>query len=163
MKDKKFFSESKGEVLLKKVEEPSQEEWRLYTDGASKGNPGPAGAGWVLMNKRNSCLIKERLFLGEATNNEAEYQALILGLKKAQTLGIAEIAIFLDSELLVRQITGLYQVKNPRLRIYYEQALDLLNKFLKYDITHIPREQNQEADSMANEAIKKKYRSEQPV
>ena len=129
--------------------------WQLFTDGASKGNPGPAGAGWILINEIEARTIKESQFLGEATNNEAEYQALILGLKKAQVLGVREIVVFLDSELLVRQINGLYRVKNPRLLIFYRQVLDLLNKFSNYVITHIPREKNQEADAMANEAIKR--------
>jgi ribonuclease HI len=91
-----------------------------------------------------------------ATNNEAEYEALILGLKNALSLGIEEIKIHMDSELLVRQLTGLYRVKNPRLAIYFQQVRDLLNKFSGYYIIHIPREQNREADAMANEAFKKK-------
>jgi ribonuclease HI len=134
--------------------------WRLYSDGASKGNPGPAGAGWVLVREGDAFLIKDSKFLGEATNNEAEYQALILGLKNALLLGIRDIRIYMDSELLVRQITGLYRVKNPRLMICFQEVQDLLNKFSKYAINHIPREQNRQADAMANEAIKKKYSSE---
>lgn len=130
--------------------------WQLYTDGASKGNPGPAGAGWILVNERDSVLIKDSKFLGLATNNEAEYEALILGLKNALSLKIQEIKIYMDSELLVRQISGLYRVKNPRLAILFHQVRDLLSKFLKYDIIHIVREKNREADAMANEAIKKK-------
>jgi ribonuclease HI len=132
-----------------------QESWQLYTDGASKGNPGPAGAGWILINNRDSILVKDSKFLGMATNNEAEYEALILGLKNALSLGIEEIKIHMDSELLVRQLTGLYRVKNPRLAIYFQQVRDLLNKFSGYDIIHIPREQNREADAMANEAIRR--------
>ncbi|MBA4394541.1 MAG: ribonuclease H [Desulfobacca sp.] len=133
----------------------NQGNWHLYTDGASKGNPGPAGAGWMLVNDQDSDLVKDSKFLGEATNNEAEYQALILGLQNAQSLGIREIKIYMDSELLVRQLTGLYRVKNPRLMIYYQQVRDLLKKFSNYAINHIPREQNREADAMANEAIRK--------
>ena len=133
----------------------SRTTWQLFTDGASKGNPGPAGAGWVLINDHDSTPVKECKFLGQATNNEAEYQALILGLQKALSCGIQEIRIHMDSELLVRQINGLYRVKNPRLAVFFRQVQDLLLKFSKYAIIHIPREQNREADRMANEAIKK--------
>ena len=134
--------------------------WLLFTDGASKGNPGPAGAGWVLLNDQNSPAVKECKFLGQATNNEAEYQALILGLQQALSCGIQEIRIHMDSELLVRQINGLYRVKNSRLALFFRQVQDLLLKFSKYDIIHIPREQNREADRMANEAIKRKVTSD---
>lgn len=129
--------------------------WLLYTDGASKGNPGPAGAGWILINGEKGRRYQESRFLGEATNNEAEYQALIFGLTQALELGAAAIRIHLDSELLVRQLNGLYRVKNPRLSFYFRQVQELLKKFSAYDIMHIPREENREADRMANEAVKR--------
>jgi len=132
--------------------------WQLFTDGASKGNPGLAGAGWMLINERDSILVKDSKFLGEATNNEAEYQALILGLKNALSCGVQEIRVHMDSELLVRQINGLYRVKNPRLTVFFHQVRDLLSNFAKYAIIHIPREENREADRMANEAIRKKIK-----
>jgi ribonuclease HI len=128
----------------------------LFTDGASKGNPGPAGAGWILVSDGESAPMKNSKYLGEATNNEAEYQALILGLQSALSHGVKEIRVHMDSELLVRQINGLYRVKNPRLAVFFHQVQELLSKFSKYAIIHIPREQNREADAMANEAIKKK-------
>ncbi len=139
----------------------SRTTWQLFTDGASKGNPGPAGAGWVLINDQDSETVKECKYLGQATNNEAEYQALILGLQKALANGVAEIRILMDSELLVRQLNGLYRVKNPRLAVYFRQVQDLLLKFSNYVILHIPREQNREADRMANEAIKRKVTSDE--
>ncbi len=138
----------------------SRTPWQLFTDGASKGNPGPAGAGWVLINDQETTSVKECKFLGQATNNEAEYQALILGLQKALSCGVQEIRIMMDSELLVRQLNGLYRVKNPRLAVFFHQVQDLLPKFSKYAIIHIPREQNREADRMANEAIKRKVTSD---
>lgn len=137
----------------KKKNEPTS--WRLFTDGASKGNPGPAGAGWILVNDLDSVPLKDSKYLGEATNNEAEYQALILGLKNALSHGVQAIRIHMDSELLVRQINGVYRVKNPRLKVFFHQVQDLLRQFHQYAIMHIPREQNREADGMANEAIKK--------
>ena len=130
--------------------------WRLFTDGASKGNPGPAGAGWVLTAESGSVIEKTSKYLGEATNNEAEYQALILGLRNALALGVRQLRIYMDSELVVRQLNGLYKVKNPRLAVLFEEVRDLLSKFPKYVIIHIPREENREADRMANEAIKRK-------
>jgi ribonuclease HI len=99
--------------------------------------------------------MKDSEFLGQATNNEAEYQALILGLKSALSLGVQGVRIYMDSELLVRQIKGLYKVRNPKLAVYFQEARDLLSKFTKYDIVHIPREENGEADRMANEAIRR--------
>ena len=109
-----------------------------------------------MINDQDSTPVKGCKFLGQATNNEAEYQALILGLQQALFCGIQEIRIYMDSELLVRQLNGQYRVKNPRLSFFFRQVQDLLMKFLKYDIIHIPREKNREADRMANEAIKRK-------
>ena len=138
---------TKKNITLPKV-------WHLFTDGAAKGNPGPAGAGWVLTSDQDSDSFKDCKFIGQATNNEAEYQALILGLQQALARGVQVIRIYMDSELLVRQLNGDYRVKNQRLKIFFNQVQDLLMKFLKYDIIHIPREENREADQMANEAIK---------
>lgn len=132
--------------------------WQLFTDGASKGNPGPAGAGWILVNDQDSVLLKDSKYLGEATNNEAEYQALILGLKNALSHGVRKVRIHMDSELLVRQLNGVYRVKNRRLAVYFQEVRDLLMKFSNYDILHIPREQNREADGMANEAVRKQFK-----
>jgi ribonuclease HI len=131
---------------------------KLFTDGASKGNPGPAGAGLVLTIGEDTRPIRAGKFLGLATNNEAEYQALILGLQQALDHGVQEIYIHMDSELLVRQLNGQYRVKNPRLAVLFHSVQQLLLKFSKYVILHIPRKENQEADLMANEAIKKKLR-----
>ena len=110
----------------------------------------------MLTNGQDSGSVKECKFLGQATNNEAEYQALILGLQQALSFGIQEIRIHMDSELLVRQLNGQYRVRNPRLAVFFRQAQDLLMKFEKCDIIHIAREKNREADQMANEAIRKK-------
>jgi ribonuclease HI len=136
--------------------EKTRNAWQLFTDGASKGNPGLAGAGWVLFNESERITVRDCKFLGEATNNEAEYQALIMGLEKSLNCGAEEIVVHMDSELLVRQINGLYKVRNPRLAVYFEEVKDLLRKFAKYEIIYIPREKNQEADRMANEAIRRR-------
>lgn len=124
----------------------------LHCDGASSGNPGKAGIGVVIQSGSNTCEISE--YIGTATNNIAEYSALIKGLSKAKELGIDELNIFLDSELVVKQISGSYKVKNDKLKQFHEKALILLNAFKSYDIKHIPREQNKEADKLAKEAVK---------
>jgi ribonuclease HI len=134
-------------------------EWFIYTDGASKGNPGPAGAGWVIEKKDSLQKIRKGKFLGSATNNEAEYQALILALEEALALGADRVQIFLDSELLVRQLNGLYKVKSPRLTGYYKKSRELLSKFINYAIMHVYREGNREADRLANVAIREHLRA----
>ena len=133
--------------------------WVVYTDGAAKGNPGPSGAGWLIRDPRGEVRSENRKFLGHGTNNEAEYQALTAALEEAWTLGAEAVQVHLDSELLVRQLNGQYRVKSDRLRIFYQQAQDLLRRFQQYVIIHIPREQNQEADRLANLAIRDHFKA----
>jgi len=129
--------------------------WTLNTDGASRGNPGPAGAGAVLRDPEGAVLGELSRSLGTATNNEAEYQALILGLEEARAMGAARLKILLDSELVVKQVQGLYRVRNTRLRKLYDRAMGLLQEMEAYDILHIRRELNSEADSLASQAARK--------
>jgi len=125
----------------------------LYTDGASRGNPGKAGAGIVLSDPQNNILIQSKKFLGNCTNNEAEYRALILGLQEALNLKYRELEIFLDSELVVRQMEGLYKIKNANLARFAAETKKLLTHFDRYSFKHIPRHLNAAADRLANEAI----------
>jgi len=125
----------------------------LYTDGASRGNPGEAGAGFVILDEQGGELSARGSYLGTCTNNAAEYQALILGLKQAARLGARKIEIFLDSQLIVRQIQGLYKVKSSDLQPLFAKVQRLLATFEKYEISHIPREQNKRADQLANQGI----------
>lgn len=125
----------------------------LYADGASRGNPGPAGAGAYLTNEKGQPLAQVYQKLKPTTNNVAEYQALILGLKKAQEFPITQLAVYLDSQLIVRQIQGAYRVKQNHLIGLYQEALNLLDSFEIYSIEHVPREQNKIADELANRAI----------
>jgi len=125
----------------------------LYTDGASRGNPGLAGAGVVLFDDRGQELLGKSKYLGKCTNNVAEYQALILGLQAAQELGCPRLHVFLDSELIVRQITGKYKVKNATLKPLFAQVQKLLKGFKGYTIGHVPREKNKRADELANQGI----------
>jgi len=124
----------------------------LYCDGASSGNPGASGIGVVLMLEDRTYEISEHI--GTATNNIAEYTALIRGLSKANDLQIEKLSIFLDSELLVKQIKGVYKVKNERLKELYQEAVSRLKLLKGYSIKHIPREHNKEADSLAKKAAK---------
>ena len=129
--------------------------WILNTDGASRGNPGPAGAGAVLRGPEGAVLGELSRPLGMATNNEAEYQALILGLEEARNMGAARLRILLDSELVVKQVQGLYRVKNTRLRKLYDRVMGLLQEMEAYDILHVRRDLNSEADSLASRAAGK--------
>jgi ribonuclease HI/probable phosphoglycerate mutase len=125
----------------------------LFTDGACRGNPGNGGAGAVLVGKNGEVVSTAKRFLGHCTNNIAEYQALILGLGEALGRGATAISIYLDSELIVRQIQGVYRVKNPTLKPLMADVRALLDRFDTWQVAHVPRSENAAADKLANEAI----------
>lgn len=127
----------------------------LYTDGGSRGNPGPGGAGVVLQNEKGEVLKEVSKFLGKCTNNEAEYQALILGLKAALEKRPTKLSCFLDSELIVKQLNGIYRVKNPRMRVLYEEVRDLEKGLGEVSYKHVTRDKNAQADALVNEALDK--------
>ncbi len=120
----------------------------LYCDGASKGNPGHSGIGAVILINGNKTTLSS--YIGLATNNIAEYTALLKGLEEVRKHDVAAIDIFTDSELLTRQVKGIYQVKSPNLLSLYKKVMLMLNGFKQYTINHIPRESNSEADRLAN-------------
>lgn len=122
---------------------------QLYCDGASRGNPGDAGIGCLIVLDNKKIEISE--YIGKTTNNVAEYTALIKGLEEALKEKVEEIEIFLDSELIVHQINGVYKVRNEKLIPLYEKVKKLLNNFKKYKIFHIYREGNSIADKLAKE------------
>ena len=126
---------------------------RVYSDGAARGNPGPAGAGAVLVEPNGQVVERIGKFLGTQTNNFAEYMGLLLGLRRAKEMGVAEVEVYADSELMIRQLGGRYQVKSLSLRPLYEEALELLNGFSRVKLVHVPREMNSAADEMSNRAI----------
>ncbi len=128
----------------------------LYTDGASRGNPGQAGAGAVILDENGRELAARGEYLGICTNNVAEYKALISGLRMAVEVGCAELNIFLDSELIVRQLTGRYKVKNATLKPLFLQVQQLLQRLERFTITHVPRSENSRADELANQGIDKR-------
>lgn len=129
------------------------EEVRIYSDGAARGNPGPAGAGAVLTDPSGKVLERLGRYLGRQTNNHAEYMGLIIGLERAKELGVRRVQIFADSELMIRQLQGRYQVKSATLKPLYERARKLVASFEKATLTHVLRAQNAEADEMSNRAI----------
>lgn len=128
----------------------------IHIDGAAKGNPGPAAIGLVGHTPEGDPVFEHSRYIGETTNNVAEYTALIQGLKIALEKGFKKVRVASDSELLVRQINGLYRVKTPHLQTLFDQAVRLMEQFKEVDVFHVPREQNKEADALANQAIKKR-------
>ncbi len=125
----------------------------VYTDGACRSNPGASGAGWVIDVQQTQQTYVGALFLGHRTNNEAEYLAAALGLQAAADLGADTVLLRADSELMVRQIGGRYQVKNARLLPLYRQVLAISRGFKQFSCEHVRRALNSRADAQANRAI----------
>ncbi len=126
---------------------------RLHVDGASRGNPGEAGFGVHVTTPQGAEVASLYGYLGRATNNVAEYQALVHALRFALARGTREVAVLSDSELLVRQLEGRYRVKSPGLLPLYREARELIARFERVRIEHVPRERNREADALANRAV----------
>lgn len=128
----------------------------LYTDGASRGNPGDAGIGAVLMDENGTVLDQISEYIGKTTNNVAEYTALIRGLELANQHGVSELVWCSDSELIVRQWTGIYRVKDLTLQKLFVKAKGLAAPFITMEARHILREYNRIADSLATKGAKQK-------
>jgi ribonuclease HI len=126
---------------------------KLSTDGGARGNPGPAAYGYVLETGDGQVLAAHGEAIGHATNNVAEYSGLVAGLEKAAELGVRELEVVSDSELLVKQMRGEYRVKNEALRELWELANDLERRFAKVSYTAVKRAHNELADSLVNEAL----------
>jgi ribonuclease HI len=125
----------------------------INTDGGSRNNPGPAGIGVVFSDEQGEVMAKYKEYIGEATNNIAEYSALIKGLEKAKDFEAAEIECRLDSELVVKQLNGEYKMKNEGLKPLFVKVNDLVKNFNKISFLHVRREFNKEADKLVNQAI----------
>jgi ribonuclease HI len=125
----------------------------IFTDGGARGNPGPAGIGAVLYDASHNLVAEVSEYLGIATNNQAEYKALIAALKKAIQMGAKELDCYLDSELVVKQLKREYKVKNKELAPLFLEIHNLSISFKNISYTHIPREKNAAADKLANEAM----------
>lgn len=124
----------------------------LHFDGGSRGNPGPAAAAAVIKDSQGVVLAEVTDYLGDATNNIAEYTGLLLGLKKAVELGLKQLDIYGDSELIVRQVKGEYKVRNQGMKPLYAEVMQSLEQ-LKWQITHVPRAENHEADALVNQVL----------
>ena len=125
----------------------------LYADGGARGNPGPAALGALLVDEAGSVLREESQYIGRATNNVAEWRALVAGLEAALGAGVDDIAVRMDSELVVRQLNGEYRVKHPDLKPLHDRARGLLRRFARVDIRHVPRKENAGADALVNAAL----------
>jgi ribonuclease HI len=125
----------------------------LHVDGGARGNPGPAAAACVITSPEGELIAEQVQLLGTATNNVAEYRALLLGLDAALRAGASEVEVIGDSELIARQVEGLYKVKHEALRPLHRQALEALGAFERWSIRAVPRAQNAHADALVNAAL----------
>ena len=126
---------------------------RLFTDGAARGNPGPAGLGVVIEDGDGMRLRGLCRYIGKATNNQAEYLAVIEGLQAVEEWKPDRLEVFLDSKLVVEQLAGRWRIKEPALKPLHHQASELLTRFADVRVAHVPREKNKGADALANRAI----------
>jgi ribonuclease HI len=125
-----------------------------FTDGASRGNPGDAGIGFIVRDEAGNVVLEESGYIGRATNNVAEYRALLALLRRMSKIGCSHLVIHSDSELMVRQMNGQYKVKDRDLKEYYQQALELKKTApFSFELRHVAREMNREADRLANQGI----------
>ncbi len=136
---------------MRKTDEP--QEIQIFSDGGSRGNPGPAAVGAVLIDENGNRIAEVSKFIGIASNNVAEYLALIYALHEAIFRKVRKIALNLDSQLVARQLKGEYKVKDQNIKKFFDIALNLLRNFDKVDIKEIPRALNKEADKLVNRAL----------
>lgn len=142
---------------------PASAAHRANIDGGSRGNPGPASYGVVIRDPRGEIVAKLKKYIGRMTNNVAEYYGLIAALDYAQSHGVRQLRVESDSELLVKQMRGQYKVKSPDLRPLFERARKMSQGFESFRIEHVYREQNTEADALANQALDETSGSGSPV
>jgi ribonuclease HI len=138
------------------LDDMSEKKYKLFSDGACRGNPGVGGAGAVIIDSGEKVVWEGKEYLGHCTNNIAEYKALILGLKGALANHYKHLDIFMDSELLAKQINGSYRVKNENLQMLMKEVRNLLASFDSAEVRHVPRLHNSHADRLANLAIDEK-------
>jgi len=156
---KKFpwISENELKEVFKEAasfyKDKNNEEYMLFVDGAARGNPGLGGVGIILIDKDNKPLVRKGIFIGNVTNNIAEYLAIYNGLKEAKKFGVKRLIIYSDSELAVKQLKGIYRIKNEKLKKIFHAIQDIIKEFEIVEIESIPREKNSECDKIANIAI----------
>lgn len=144
-----------GEIKNRQAKPQKIRKVRTFTDGASRGNPGPAGIGVLIYNEEEEKILQDFQYIGETTNNEAEYRALLLALDRAKDMTREAVECFMDSELLVRQLNGQYALKSEKLAKFYHEVKSRVTEFSSVTFNHVPREhqQLQLADKLANRAI----------
>lgn len=147
--------------LLKQSKPAEISEAKLYSDGGSRGNPGHSAGAFLICKVDNNVVEKSGFYIGVTTNNQAEYQALLQGLKRSAELGVRKLNVFMDSELIVKQLNGLYKIKNKDLQPLYREIKDLAASFEKISFSHVPRALNKEADLEVNRILDKKSRVQQ--
>jgi phosphoribosylglycinamide formyltransferase-1 len=125
----------------------------VYTDGGSRGNPGPAAAGFILTDSNRNQIQSKAFFLGQTTNNTAEYTAVIKALQAAKQIGAKQLTVLSDSELLVKQVNGQYKVKSEKIRPLFQQTINLIKEFEGCNVKYISRDQNKQADELVNQAL----------
>jgi ribonuclease HI len=126
----------------------------VHVDGGARGNPGPAAAAAVLTDAGSGAVVDEAsAYLGETTNNVAEYRGLLLGLERARAVGATEVEVVNDSELIAKQVNGEYKVKHPAMKPLHAAALEALGAFQRWSIRSVPRAQNADADALVNQAL----------
>ena len=130
-----------------------QKSIKLYSDGGSRGNPGPSASGYVLLQQDDTVIKKTGVYLGITTNNQAEYQSLKFGLEEARKMGAQEVDVFMDSLLVINQMKGIFKVRNRDLWPIHEAIKELAQHFKKITYTHVPRELNKLADAEVNETL----------
>lgn len=126
---------------------------KLYTDGGSRGNPGPSALGYAILDENDAIIEKDGVYLGVTTNNQAEYRALKLGMERALELGVRELDVYADSMLVINQVKGVWKMKNPDLIPIHTAIKALVPRFDHITFTHVPRAMNKLADSMVNECL----------
>jgi ribonuclease HI len=146
-----FSKKRQQENVVKK--ESQITEVKLYTDGGSRGNPGPSATGFVITDMDNNVVTSAGKYLGITTNNQAEYQAVQQGLNKVFELGAQTVHVYMDSLLVVSQMNGIFKIKNRELWPIHQSIKDIISKFNKVSFTHVPREMNKLADSQVNEIL----------
>lgn len=148
------FAEKLDQAMTKTVNQKNTSAGaKLFTDGGSRGNPGPSGTGYVIFDSEGNVLAEKGEYIGTTTNNQAEYQALKKGLTQAAEMGIKNLSVFMDSELIIKQINGQYRVKNQDLLPHYEAVTSLKKSFDLITFTHVLRSKNSVADGLVNKAL----------
>jgi ribonuclease HI len=126
---------------------------KMFSDGGSRGNPGPSASGYVLLTENDEVIVKKGVYLGITTNNQAEYKSLLFGLEEALSLGVQVVYVYMDSLLVINQMKGLFKIKNRDLMPIYHSINEVVTKFKKVTFTHVPREFNKLADKEVNDCL----------